>query len=122
MSENDNKPRETTNECNCEDETVNEQKVSDGSQTTIGIIFQRIVTDEEFKQLLLKDANAALAEYELSETQAVLIKSLSEEDFNKLTPENLDEFFAADAAVYTPDEADLMDFEAYDPDDFEEIE
>ncbi len=122
MSKDDIKKNGSSNEP--EFELINEDnaKNADGTQTTISMIFQRIVTDEEFKQLLLKDPDTALAEYELSETQALLIKSLSEEDISKLTPENLDEFFAADAAVYTPDEADLMDFEAYDPEDFEEID
>jgi len=85
-------------------------------------VFQRIVTDSDFKSRLLTDPETALAEYDLSDIQVLMIKSLSEEDLNKLTPENLEEFFAADAAVYTPDEADLLDFETYNPEDFEELE
>ncbi|WDV48114.1 hypothetical protein PV797_10550 [Clostridiaceae bacterium M8S5] len=110
-----------SNESNCENELSNEERSVD-SGTVIGSIFQRVVTDEEFKALLLSHPEVALLEYELSDTQAVLIKSLSEEDLDKLSPENLEEFFAADAAVYTPDDADLVDFEAYEPDDFEEME
>lgn len=106
--------------------TVNDENLAEengtNEETVIGAIFQRVVSDEEFKKMLIADPDKALSEYELSETQAVLIKSLSEEDLDKLTPGNLDEFFAADAAVYTPDEADLMDFESYDPEDFEEID
>lgn len=99
----------------------NQQEMS-GEETVIGAIFQRVVRDNDYKQLLLSDPDKALEEYEISETQALLIKSLSVEDLEKLSPDNLDEFFAADAAVYTPDESDLMEFEAYDPEDFEEIE
>jgi hypothetical protein len=100
--------------------TPNEPQES-GYESTINTIFQRIVTDVEFKALLLSDADSALAEYNLSDTQLLMIKSLSEDDLNKLTPENLEEYFAADAAVYTPDEADLVDYEEYNPDDFEEL-
>lgn len=106
---------------NVNDENLAEENGTN-EETVIGAIFQRVVSDEEFKKILIADPDKALSEYELSETQAVLIKSLSEEDLDKLTPGNLDEFFAADAAVYTPDEADLMDFESYDPEDFEEID
>lgn len=115
MEEKENKQMNGNDESSVEDTNTNEE-------TVIGTIFQRIVSDEEFKKLLLSDPDKALSEYELSETQAVLIKSLSEEDLDKLTPGNLEEFFAADAAVYTPDEADLMDFESYDPEDFEELD
>lgn len=99
-------------------ETNGEQ--AGNTQTEIEIIFQRIAVDESFKKLLITNPDEALSMYNLTTTQAILIKSLSEEDLEKLTPDNLDEFFAADAAVYTPDEADLMDFEEYDPEDFEE--
>lgn len=121
MEEMDNKSFDATNESNCKNELTNEGGTVD-SGTVIGSIFQRIVTDVKFKELLLTNPDAALSEYELSDTQAVLIRTLSEEDLDKLTPENLEEFFSADAAVYTPDEADLVDFEAYDPEDFKEMD
>ena len=113
------------NESNFEDQEVNTEQITNDEQATIaeteiGIIFQRIATEESFKNLLISNPDEALSGYNLTTTQAILIKSLSEEDLDKLTPENLNEFFAADAAVYTPDEADLMDFEEYDPEDFEE--
>lgn len=88
----------------------------------IGSIFKRVIEDESFKELLLSDSDAALAEYKLSDVQVTLIKSLSRDDLDKLTPENLEEFFAADAAVYTPDETDMLDLEAYDLTDFEEMD
>lgn len=61
-------------------------------ETVIGAIFKRVVTDNDYKQLLLSDPDKALEEYEISETQALLIKSLSVEDLEKLSPDNLDEF------------------------------
>jgi hypothetical protein len=89
-----------------------------GEGTEIGRLFTRIVTDPEFKQLLLTDPDTALQGYDLSQAQIMMVKTLDADDFDKLTPENLTEYFSADAAVYTPDEADLADDEAYSAEDF----
>lgn len=121
MEENKNKQEEIMNESNCNAKEMDDNQTTD-DETTIGKLFERVITDQAFKKLLIENPDEALSEYELTDTQAVLIKSLSDEDLDKLTADNLDEFFAADAAVYTPDEADLMDFEEYDPEDFEEID
>jgi hypothetical protein len=99
----------------------NEQRFEKGVPS-ISDIFKRIVTDTEFKNLLTKSPDEALKDYQLSEAQIIMIKSLSKDDINKLTADNLEEFFAADAAVYTPDESDVIEFESYEPEDFEEIE
>ncbi len=88
----------------------------------ISKLFQRVVTDEEFKKLLIDNPDEAVKGYELSEAQLILIKNLDKEDIDKLTPENLEEFFSADSAVYTPDETDVLDEEAYSEDDFEDYE
>lgn len=88
----------------------------------ISKLFQRIVNDPEFKQLLIENPDEALKDYDLNEAQVIMIKNLNEEDLNKLTPENLEEFFSADAAVYTPDEAELIDEETYSAEDFESID
>jgi hypothetical protein len=104
-----------------QDESKLNQDSGQPAESAISAVFLRVVTDAEYKARLLADPDEALGEYDLSETQLLMIKSLSAEDLDKLTPENLEEFFAADAAVYTPDEADLLDFEAYDPEDFEEL-
>ncbi len=93
------------------------EPTADGSGTEIGRLFGRIVSDPEFKQLLLSDPDTALQGYDLSQAQIMMIKTLEEDDFDKLTPENLTEYFSADAAVYTPDETDIAD-DAYSADDF----
>lgn len=49
--------------------------------------------------------------------QSILIKSLDEEDFDKLTAENMEEFFAADSAVYTPDMDAQLEIEEATEDD-----
>lgn len=46
-----------------------------------------------------------------------MIKSLTEEDFDKLTPENIEEYFAADSAIYTPDFDDSIPVEYSEEDD-----
>jgi hypothetical protein len=94
----------------------------DESSSPISLLFQRVVSDEEFKKLLIDNPDEALKDYDLSEPQIIMIKNLEKEDIDKLTPENLEEFFSADAAVYTPDESDVMDEEAYSPEDFEDFE
>ena len=86
--------------------------------TEIGRLFTRIVTDQEFKQQLLTDPDTALADFDLSHAQIMMVKTLEADDFDKLTPENLAEYFSADAAVYTPDEAEIADDDAYSAEDF----
>lgn len=72
-------------------------------KTEIKDLITRAVTDEEFKKQLIEDPDNAMKGYELSEVQRLLIKSLRTEDLEKLTPQNLEEYFSADSAVYTPD-------------------
>jgi hypothetical protein len=66
-------------------------------------VLERAINDEAFRRQLLEDPDTALAGYELSEVQLMLLRSLDETDLAKLTPENLDEYFTVDSAVYTPD-------------------
>lgn len=66
-------------------------------------VLERSISDEGFRRQLLDDPDAALTSYELSEVQVMLLRSLDESDLDKLTPENLDEYFSVDSAVYTPD-------------------
>jgi hypothetical protein len=86
--------------------------------TEIGRLFTRIIGDPEFKRRLLDDPDAALEGYDLSQAQVLMVKTLEEEDFDKLSMENLGEYFSADAAVYTPDEAAVADQDAYSAEDF----
>jgi hypothetical protein len=66
-------------------------------------VLERSISDEGFRRQLLDDPDTALTGYELSEVQVMLLRSLDESDLDKLTPENLDEYFSVDSAVYTPD-------------------
>jgi len=66
-------------------------------------VLERSISDEQFRRQLLADPDSALTGYELSEVQIMLLRSLEETDLDKLTPENLDEYFSVDSAVYTPD-------------------
>lgn len=98
----------------------NNQSIMDGQEmggTEIQEVITRAVQDEEFKSLLVNDPDIALKDYELSEMQLMLIKSLDEEDFDKLTAENMEEFFAADSAVYTPDIDAQLEIEEATEDD-----
>lgn len=84
-------------------------------------VLERAIADPEFGRQLLDDPDSALAEYELSEVQLLLLRSLDEEDLAKLTPENLEEYFAVDSAVYTPDDAQMVQqgYEMYDGQELE---
>jgi hypothetical protein len=79
-------------------------------------VLERAIADPDFGRRLLDDPDTALAGYELSEVQLLLLRSLDEEDLAKLTPENLEEYFAVDSAVYTPEDADMVQqgYEIYD--------
>lgn len=91
------------------------------SQNQIKDVLERAVTDQDFGRQLLDDPDAALAGYVLSEVQLLLLRSLDEEDLAKLTPENLEEYFAVDSAVYTPEDAAMVQtgYELYDADDLD---
>jgi hypothetical protein len=92
------------------------------SPNQIKEVLERAIADPEFARLLIEDPDAALAGYDLSEVQLLLLRSLDEEDLAKLTPENLEEFFAVDSAVYAPEDADLVEqgYEMFDEEDLEE--
>ncbi len=81
-------------------ETV--EKVDSGNES-IQAIIERAVNDEEFKRRLIEDPDPIFEEYGIGEIARIMIKSLSEEDYDKLTPENIGEYFSADSAIYTPD-------------------
>ena len=85
-------------------------------------VLERAVADPAFAQQLLDDPDTALAGYDLTEVQLLLLRSLDEEDLAKLTPENLEEFFAVDSAVYTPEDAAMVQqgYEMYDEEDLDD--
>ncbi|MDX2545382.1 Os1348 family NHLP clan protein [Streptomyces sp. WI04-05B] len=84
-------------------------------------VLERVTADADFARRLLDDPDEALAGYELSEVQLLLLRSLDEADLEKLTPENLDEYFAVDSAVYTPEDAAMVQqgYEVYDEEELE---
>jgi hypothetical protein len=85
-------------------------------------VLERAIADPEFGRQLLDDPDTALAGYLLTEVQLLLLRSLDEEDLSKLTPDNLEEFFAVDSAVYTPEDAAMVQqgYEIYDDDDLDD--
>ncbi|WP_283137887.1 Os1348 family NHLP clan protein [Rhizohabitans arisaemae] len=90
-------------------------------RTEIKVVLERAIADPAFGELLLNDPDTALAEYELTDVQTLLLRSLDEDDLAKLTPQNLDEYFEVGSAVYTPDDAHLVNqgYEMYDKDELE---
>jgi hypothetical protein len=92
------------------------------SQRQVKEVLERAIADPAFARLLFEDPDAALAGYDLSEVQLLLLRSLDEEDLAKQTPENLDEFFAVDSAVYAPEDASSVQqgYEMFDEEDLEE--
>lgn len=80
-------------------------------------LIQKAVLDGEFKKMLIEQPDEAMKEFQLSEVQQLLIKSLRPEDLEKLTPDNLEEYFSADSAVYTPETDESLDAEEAGEDD-----
>ena len=86
--------------------------------SAIKMVIIRLLSDEDFKDALIENPDEALADYDLSEVQKILIKSLSPEDLDNLSPDNIEEYFSADAAVYTPDEGvDIDEMDTFDEDE-----
>jgi hypothetical protein len=103
------------------DSTPSQAPQSQAPQSQIQDVLERAVTDPAFGRQLLDDPDSALADYQLTEVQLLLLRSLDEEDLAKLTPENLEEFFAVDSAVYTPEDTRMVQqgYEIYDEEDLE---
>ncbi|HET7014465.1 MAG TPA: Os1348 family NHLP clan protein [Streptosporangiaceae bacterium] len=103
--------------------TTAETTAQDGqpAQNQVKEVLERAIAEPEFAQKLLDDPDEALSGYTLTEVQLLLLRSLDEEDLAKLTPENLEEFFAVDSAVYTPEDARMVQlgYEMYDEEELE---
>jgi len=101
--------------------TTAESTPGEAVSSQVKEVLERAVADPAFARQLLDDPDTALAGYVLSEVQ-LLLRSLDEEDLAKLTPENLDEYFAVDSAVYTPEDAEMVQqgYEMYDEEDLED--
>lgn len=89
----------------------------DPNNEIIQEIMEKVITDTDFKKKLLESPDEVLSQYPLSEITKIMIKSLTEEDYNNLTPENITEYFEADSAIYTPDFDDSIPIEYVDEDD-----
>lgn len=89
----------------------------DPNNEIIQEIMEKVITDPEFKKKLLESPDEVLNQYPLSEITKIMIKSLTEDDYNNLTPENITEYFEADSAIYTPDFDDSIPIEYVDEDD-----
>jgi hypothetical protein len=113
---------EKNKSCNDQSEIEVSEDQGEIEESPIVQIFTRAIEDQEFKQLLIENPDEALKGYELSEIQMIMVKNLSAEDIERLTPEYLEEFFSADAAVYTPDEDEVLGEETYSPEDFEDMD
>lgn len=102
-------------EFNKRDEMEKETDQNYIENSGIKMVIIRLLSDEDFKDELIENPDVALADYELSEVQKILIKSLSPEDLEDLSPDNIEEYFSADAAVYTPDEGvDIDEMDIFD--------
>jgi hypothetical protein len=110
-----------TTESTSSTETAGSESVPESGTSQVKAVLERAIADPDFARSLLDDPDAALAEYELSEVQLLLLRSLDEEDLEKLSPDNLDEFFAVDSAVYTPEDAAMVQqgYEMYDEEDLD---
>ncbi|MCL2718844.1 MAG: hypothetical protein FWE14_08725 [Lachnospiraceae bacterium] len=104
------------------DENQMDCQMNEEDKSGIKLVIIRILSDQDFKEELIQDMDKALEGYELTEVQKILFKSLSPEDIENLSPDNIEEYFSADTAVYTPDEeADLDEYETFDDYDSEDI-
>jgi hypothetical protein len=103
-------------------ESAPEAGAEEPATSQVKEVLERAIIDPEFARQLLEDPDTALAGYVLSEVQLLLLRSLDSSDLEKLTPDNLEEFFAVDSAVYTPEDARMVQqgYEMYDEEDLEE--
>ena len=103
--------------------TTTETTAQDGqpAQNQVKEVLERAIAEPDFARKLLEDPDEALSGYTLTEVQLLLLRSLDEDDLAKLTPENLEEFFAVDSAVYTPEDARMVQlgYEMYDEEELE---
>jgi len=95
---------------------------SDGKTNPLKDVLKRAISDAGFCRQLLDQPDLAVSGYALSEVQLLLLRSLDEDYFAKLTPESLEDYFAADSAVYTPEDARMVQqgYEVYDAKELDE--
>lgn len=100
-------------------ENNKEQNLENVNETSaLQEFIEVLITDEEVKEKFIETPDEVLKDYSLSESQRLLLKSLDKEDIMKLSPENVEEFFSADSAVYTPEiDEDLINNDEQGDDD-----
>lgn len=100
-------------------ENNNEKNVENLNDTSeLQEFIEVLITDDEMKEKFIADPEEVLKNYKLNESQRLLLMSLEQEDIMKLSPENVEEFFSADSAVYTPEiDDDLLDSNSQGEDD-----
>lgn len=108
---------ENTNQTEKEEIKQEIVETADKGNEAIQEIVERAICDEEFKKRLINEPDELFDEYGISEIARIMLKSLTEEDYAKLTPENIGEYFAADSAIYTPDFDESISLEYGDDND-----
>lgn len=73
---------------------------TDAAPEQIRDVLERAIAEPEFGRQLIEAPDTALAGYDLSEVQLVLLRSLDQEDLARLTPENLHEYFSVQPTLY----------------------
>lgn len=64
-------------------------------------VLERAIAEPDFGRRLIEAPDTALAEYHLSDVQLLLLRSLDKEDLEKLTPDNLEEYFSMQPTLYS---------------------
>ncbi len=78
--------------------------MSEGENNKLLIIeaIEKIVKDDDFKKRFLQDRTGTLQELELSDVQREMLEALTEQDIEFLKDKDIEEFYLANSAVYTP--------------------
>jgi len=70
----------------------NEEKIDETNggveSGVLQCFIERLITDEEFKNGFVENPDEAMKDYDLTESQKLLMKTLDKEDIMKLSPEN----------------------------------
>lgn len=110
IEDTENMKEQSSEELNNSDEKPGKSEIRD--------LMIYAIQNEDFKELLLSDPDKAMEAFELTDVQIMMVKTLKREDLEQLTLENLNEYFASDSAVYTPDiDSDLTETEEADEED-----
>ncbi len=109
-----------------------EHQMSDGENKKLPVVeaIEKIVKDDEFRERFFQDRVGTLQELELTDIQREMLEALTEQDIEFLKDKDIEEFYIANSAVYTPsvddegnqvfdylgDEYEFKDFDDESPD------